>query len=153
MMHIGERIKAIAKSKGVSVKDLAKRIDRTTQTVYDIYNNRVNLNVDLLEKIAKGLDEPVFTFFVKDPESYYDMIPNAIPMEEVHKLMQSIQERVKDGEGLVNLYLTQSREGIFILNADFLPLRDKLSEEDINRFGNRLYESLVMSSPKIPGKK
>ncbi len=62
-MEIGRRIKLIAEEKGISVQELANRLGRTRQSIYDIHNGRVSLNTNLLIKIAKELDEPISRFF------------------------------------------------------------------------------------------
>jgi transcriptional regulator with XRE-family HTH domain len=62
-METGNKIKLIAEEKGISAQDLADRLGRTRQSIYDIYNGRVSLNVDLLIKIAKELNEPIINFF------------------------------------------------------------------------------------------
>jgi len=41
---------------------------------------------------------------------------------------------------------------MFMFEWKFLKLEDKLSQETIDRFGNKLYESLVKSSPTFPVK-
>jgi len=150
-MEIGKKIKKIASSKDISVKELAKRIGKTTQAIYDLYNERVSISINMLEKIAIALDEPIFNFFIQSPDSYYDLLPEALPMEEVHKVMHSIHEHAKKGQGLVNLSLILSQQGMFMLEYEFHELKDKLNQETIVRFGNKLYESLVISSPTFPG--
>ena len=89
-MEIGKKIKKIASSKDISVKELAKRIGKTTQAVYDLYNERVSISINMLEKIALALNEPIVNFLIESQDDYYDMIPNVVPMEEVHKAMHFI---------------------------------------------------------------
>jgi transcriptional regulator with XRE-family HTH domain len=148
-MSIGSRIKAIAKSKNVSPQQLGSIIGKTRQAVYDIYNDRVSLNVDTLIKIARELKEPVITFLIEDPDAYYDLVPKAIPIEEILKLVSSIHEMTKKGMGLVNLRITKSKEGMFILESVFEELKSKFTEEEINKFGNYVYESFLITSPEL----
>jgi transcriptional regulator with XRE-family HTH domain len=86
-MGIGSRIQEIARSKNISPQELGKMIDKTRQAIYDIYNSRVSVNVDVLLKIAKALDEPVISFFMGDPDDYYKLDPMAIPINVILELM------------------------------------------------------------------
>jgi transcriptional regulator with XRE-family HTH domain len=147
-MSIGSRIQEIAKSKNISPQELGKKIGKTRQAIYDIYNSRVSVNVDVLLKIADALDEKVISFFMGDPDDYYKLVPMAIPINVILELMSEIHEYAKKGSGLVNLHLSKSKEGIFILESSFTELKDKLGEDEINKFGNNLYESYMVSSPE-----
>ncbi len=147
-MGIGSRIQEIARSKNISPQELGKMIDKTRQAIYDIYNSRVSVNVDVLLKIAKALDEPVISFFMGDPDDYYKLVPMAFPINVILELMSEIHEYAKKGSGLINLHLSKSKEGIFILEKSYIDLKDKLSEDEINKFGNNLYESYMVSSPE-----
>lgn len=147
-MSVGNRIQETAKSKNISPQELGKMICKTRQAIYDIYNSRVSVNVDVLSMIAKALDEPVISFFMGDPEDYYKLVPMAIPIADILKLMSEIHKNAKEGKGLVNLNLSKSREGIFFLEGSYKDLKIKLGKEFINRYGNNLYESYMVSSPE-----
>ena len=151
-MNIGKRIQEIAKSKGVTAKKLGKMVGRTPQAIYDIYSGRVSINVKLLEKVAKALDEPIFNFLIESPDDFYDMIPNAIPMEEVHKFMVNLHESVKEGKGMFHMRIHKSTEGIYILESFFAELKNQLEQEELIKLGNQVYESMRISSPKLTGK-
>lgn len=145
-MKIGEIIKKTAQSKNISAQELGKRVSRTRQAIYDIYSDRVSINVKLLKEIALALDEPIINFFIEGPDSYYDMIPKAIPIDEIIKLMANVHETAKEGMGLVNLYLTKSKEGMFIMEYEFRELKNLLNEQEVDKFGNKLYESTKLIS-------
>ncbi len=147
-MSVGRRIQEIAKSKNISPQELAKMIGKTRQAVYDIYNSRVSVNTDVLQKIATALGEPVISFYMGDPDDYYKQVPMAIPIDRILNLMSEIHESAKKGKGLVNLQLSKSKEGIFILESFFTDLKDKLGVAEINKYGNNLYESYMVSSPE-----
>jgi len=148
-MSVGSRIKSIAKSKNVSPQQIGNMIGKTRQAVYDIYNDRVSISVDTLIKIARELKEPIINFLIEDPDAYYDLIPIAIPINEILKLVSSIHEMTKKGMGLVNLRITKSKEGMFILESVFNELKSNLTEEEINKFGNYVYESYLITSPEL----
>jgi transcriptional regulator with XRE-family HTH domain len=147
-MDVGTRIKEIAKSKNISPRDLGNKIGKTRQAVYDIYNGRVSVNVDVLVEIADALNEPVISFFTGEPDDYYKLVPMAIPVSAILELMSEIHEHAKAGKGMVNLHLSKSREGILILERYYYDLKDQLAVSLINRFGNDLYESFRISSPE-----
>ena len=141
--NVGGRIKEVAESKNITTQELADRIGRTRQSIYDIYNGRVSLSVDLLIKIAHELKEPVFNFFIDDPSSYYDMIPNALPIEEIFKHMKHIHENAKRGAGLVHLRIFKTKEGMYILDSEYRDLNQDLSENDKEKFGQQIEESII----------
>ena len=114
-MSLGSRIKEIAKSKKVSPQQLGNIIGKTRQAVYDIYNDRVSVSIDTVIRIAKELKVPIITLLFENPDAYYDLIPKAIPIEEILKLVTNIHEETKKGFGLVNLRITKSSEWMFIL--------------------------------------
>jgi len=148
-MNIGSRIKKIAKSRNVSPQQLGTIIGKTRQAVYDIYNDRVSVSIDTVITIAKELKVPIIDLLFENQDVYYDLLPKAIPMEEVLKLVTYIHEETKKGSGLVNLRIIKSREGIFIFESFFRDLKSKITEEEINKFGNYVYESYLATSPEL----
>jgi transcriptional regulator with XRE-family HTH domain len=146
---IGRRIKEAARSKNVSSQQLAAIIGKTRQAVYDIFNDRVSLSIETIIKISKELKIPLSDLLFDDPDRYYDLMPKAIPVDEVLKLATEIHKSAKEGLGLVNLRITKSREGIYILESIFRELNLKLEEEEINKFGNNVYESYLVTSIKL----
>ncbi len=142
-MNVGEKIKQVADSRSITAQDLADRLGRTRQSIYDIYNGRVSLNVDLLMKIANELKEPIHNFFIDDPNSYYDMIPNVIPIEEIFKHMKHIHENTKRGAGLVHLRIFKTEEGMYILDSEYRDLNQELSENEKEKFGQQVEESII----------
>ncbi|SHJ92886.1 helix-turn-helix domain-containing protein [Paramaledivibacter caminithermalis] len=56
---VGKRIKELRKERGLSLKDLSKRIDISISFLSDIENERSNPSLDRLKDIAKGLDTTV----------------------------------------------------------------------------------------------
>ena len=148
-MNINQKIKQIARLKNLSAKGLGEKIGRSSQAIYDIYSGRVSVNVKLLEKIAEALDEPVFKFFIESPDDYHSMMPNVIPMEEIHKLMVSIHEFSKEGKAMYHMRIHKSTEGIYILDSSFAKLEKQLKPEELVKLGNQVYESIRISSPKL----
>ena len=63
MDFIIQKIKHLQEQKKVSVKDLAKAISVTRQSIYDYYNGKTNLSINTLQKIAHYFGVPVSYFF------------------------------------------------------------------------------------------
>lgn len=149
-MNIGQRIKALADSKNVSAKELAEKIGRTRQAVYDIYSGKVSINVDQLEKIALALDIEIVQLFIGDQQirqsrddiikmmktifgrmiehGYYNFF-------HIRQLMYNIYVHATLGEGLVNLNLKKvSGEYDYPFTETYKPLKEKLSEEELKKF-------------------
>ncbi len=133
-MNIGERIRQIAKEKGISAQNLGEAIGRKRQWVYDIYNGRISVNVDQLLKIARVLNEPIGNFLITNPDAYYDMIPYVIPIQEILKLSEQIQLHAKIGEGMVHLRIFKTPDGMYIMESEFRSLKIKIEEETISKF-------------------
>ena len=146
-MLVGEKIKSIAGAKGVSVQELAKRLQRTRQGIYDIYNSRVSVSVDQLKKISEVLDEPILNFLIDDPDAYYDMIPQVLPVREIIKHIQQVHEHASRGEGMVNLRIFRTRDGMYIMESEFRKLHNDLIEEEIEKFSRQIEETIKACSP------
>jgi len=149
-MEIGKRIKHIARSKGFTAQQLGDKVGRTRQSIQDMYSGRIKVNLDQLKAIASALGVPLALLMVDSEDELYDMIPFIIPMREIHKLMENINETVKKGSALVNLSIMQSLEGMYIFDYEFRPLESKLSEEEIEKFQNRLNVSFKITPPLFP---
>ncbi|MCX6262555.1 MAG: helix-turn-helix transcriptional regulator [Bacteroidia bacterium] len=148
-MNTGSIIKKIAKSKNVSPQQLGNIIGKTRQAVYDIYNDRVSVSIDTVIKIARELKVPIIDLLFENPDAYYDLMPKVVPMEQVLKLIANIHEMTKTGSGLVNLRIIKSRESIFIFDSSFRELKYTITEEEINKFGNYVYESYLVTLPEL----
>lgn len=69
-MDLGDKLKAIRKAKGLSLKQLSKDTDEKISVSFlsDIENNRSNPSIDRLKIIANTLNTPV-SYFIDDSES------------------------------------------------------------------------------------
>ncbi|OFY82721.1 MAG: hypothetical protein A2V46_00410 [Bacteroidetes bacterium RBG_19FT_COMBO_42_7] len=140
-MKIGEKIKQMADSKAVSAQELAKRIERSRQAIYDIYNDRVSVSVDLLKDIAKALKVPVTDFLIDNPDAFYDMIPSVLPIREVLKHMKQVHEHAIRGEAMIHLRIFRTKDGMYIMESYFRELKEKLTEDEIEKFDQQIKES------------
>ena len=67
------KIKIICEVKGISTPQLAEMIGLSEAGLYQSYRNQ-SMKVDILEKIAKVLEVPIWVFFDLDPESEVEPI-------------------------------------------------------------------------------
>ena len=64
-IHIGKLIKSIVRERMLKDIEFAEKIQKSRQTVYDLYK-RDNVDVKLLLTISKALDYDFFKHFVKE---------------------------------------------------------------------------------------
>jgi len=67
-MNIGENIKIIRTSKGLTQKELAEKLGKTPQYVSKIENNISSPNVKTIDKIAMALNVPIEDITGKTPK-------------------------------------------------------------------------------------
>lgn len=65
-MDIGARLQAARKSKGLSQRELAKRVGVTNSTISLIEQNKVSPSVSSLKKVLDGLPISLAEFFTQD---------------------------------------------------------------------------------------
>lgn len=68
-MDVGERLKAIRQMKGLSQRELAKRVGVTNSTISMIEKNSVSPSVSSLKKVLSGIPISIGDFFILDFES------------------------------------------------------------------------------------
>ncbi len=66
-IHIGEIIKNLVKSKGISVTDFADKINYSRRNVYEIFDKKT-IDTGLLIKIGNILGKNLFLLYVSDKE-------------------------------------------------------------------------------------
>jgi len=86
--HVGQQIKAVVELKGITVTEFAKRINKSRENVYSIFN-RKTIDTGLLSKISEVL---AFDFFKPLSKSTY----------ELEKVVQALREE----NGLLKEYTT-----------------------------------------------
>ena len=65
-INIGEKITQYRKSKGLSIRELAKLADVTPSLLSQIERGLANPSVNSLKAIANALSTPLFTFFTSE---------------------------------------------------------------------------------------
>lgn len=72
-IHIGKKIKEELYTQGISVTDFAKKINRSRNVAYDIFE-RESIDTALLNKIAKVLNVDFFSLYSSQKEFSLDSI-------------------------------------------------------------------------------
>ncbi len=71
-MDIGVRLQAVRKSKGLSQRELAKRVGVTNSTISLIEQNKVSPSISSLKKVLDGIPISLADFFTLDLEDTGD---------------------------------------------------------------------------------
>lgn len=79
---IGKRIDYIRRKKGLSQKDLAKAVDVDDKTIKRYENNKTNISIDMIKKIAETLD--VTTDYLL---GLADLESKDITYKQIHKVI------------------------------------------------------------------
>ena len=77
-IHIGQRIKEVFDTKGITVTEFARRINKSRENIYSIFS-RKTIDTGLLLTISKVLDYDFFELFSRN---------NYVLNEEVQKLQE-----------------------------------------------------------------
>ena len=75
MIHIGQKIREIFETKGISVVEFAKRINTSRENVYGIFK-RKTIDVELLFHISEVLEYNFFQDCLNPSFSLYPQIDN-----------------------------------------------------------------------------
>lgn len=164
-MDIGQRIKAIAESKNISVKELAEKIGRTRQSVYDIYSGKVSVNVEQLEKLASALDVDIVNLFIRETQIrqsrddiirmmktvFTRIIDNGyFNFFHIQQLIHNIYIHATIGEGLVNLNLAKvSGEYDYPFIETYKPIKVRLTDTEIKEYSTVAFEKGAMDLTQI----
>ena len=111
-MKIGLKIKDLAELKKISTKELAKKINKSRQTIYDIYSGRVSISVELIQQIAIALNVSVLEFFDEDTNEFYN---NTERLNDLEAKIQEEKIRIAELEKMI-----QDKEKIILLLEDKL---------------------------------
>lgn len=79
-IHIGKEIHQIFISKGLTVTEFAKRINKSRENMYHVFN-RKSIDTDLLLKISEVLEYDFFTVYIS----------NSAEKKEIETLQNEIQ--------------------------------------------------------------
>lgn len=120
-MNIGDNIKKIRKEKKLSQSDLAASLEISQSYLSDLENNRKNLGIKTVEKIAKKLDVTT-SYLISGNKMLSDLTDNELK-EQMFNLSNQISKSTSKNETIV-------KENLFsLLNKD-------LSYLDVHYFNN-----------------
>ena len=111
MIHIGNKIQQIVNEKGIKITEIAKRLNRTSQSMYDIFNKE-NINTALLMDISEALSHDFFQYYqvmsnnVNEPSvqygapvtgqnMYLSITINNVPANEAGNLIQKLKKYIE----------------------------------------------------------
>ena len=115
MIHIGEEIQELLRKKRMKVVDFSRKIDTNRNNSYDIFS-RKSIDTNLLLKISEVLEFDFFRLYsipisqnklvqqLVDPlEALKDHEDLKRKLEKLEKENQSLNERIKDKELIIQL--------------------------------------------------
>ena len=121
-VHIGKKIKEEVYRQGISVSTFAKKISRSRNVVYDIFD-RESVDTDLLNKIGKVLNcdffslysaqkeyshEGVKTFHISEQEAGYDKL-NHETLTQIQQENQVLKNEVNYLKKIISLLENKKR--------------------------------------------
>ena len=118
---IGERIDYVRRKKGLSQKDLGKAVDVEDKTIKRYENNKSNIPIDMLKKIAEVLD--VSTDYLLGLE---DLESRDITYKKIHKVIGLTDDAISVLEQYNALYDGQ----VLIPVLNFLITQEKLPPDE-----------------------
>jgi transcriptional regulator with XRE-family HTH domain len=99
-IHIGEKIKEELYAQGISVSEFAKKISRSRNVVYKIFE-RASIDTELLNKMAKILNCDFFSLYSSQKELSVTSIKHySEPLEAYTRQSEELVALQKQCEGL-----------------------------------------------------
>ena len=120
---IGERIDYVRRKKGLSQKDLGKAVDVEDKTIKRYENNKANIPLDMLKKIALVLD--VSTDYLLGLE---DLESRDITDKKIHK----VTGLTDDAISVLEEYNARYDGQVLIPTLNFLIAQEKLPQDEIS---------------------
>jgi transcriptional regulator with XRE-family HTH domain len=90
-MHIGNKIKNVLESRGLSVTEFAKRINKSRENIYSIFT-RKTIDTGLLQSISNVLE---YDFFMHLSTAYYTLEEEIQLLKEENKLLKDYNKLLK----------------------------------------------------------
>ena len=108
-MNVGQRIKELRESKGISVIELAHALNVSRATIYRYESNEIEkLPIDILEPIAKFLNvSPGYLMGWDDQTVYNDNSPSEV--EKAMQLYEKYKHAIPQVQDAVEALLKSSR--------------------------------------------
>jgi transcriptional regulator with XRE-family HTH domain len=90
-MHIGNKIKSVLESRGLSVTEFAKRINKSRENIYSIFA-RKTIDTGLLQNISNVLG---YDFFMHFSATHYTLEEEIQLLKEENKLLKDYNKLLK----------------------------------------------------------
>jgi transcriptional regulator with XRE-family HTH domain len=94
-INIGQQIKQVFETKGISVTEFAKRINKSRENIYSIFS-RKTIDTGLLLSISRVLD---YDFFKLYSGSNYVLQEEVQKLQEENKLLKDYNKLLRDLKG------------------------------------------------------
>ncbi|NBR15423.1 MAG: XRE family transcriptional regulator [Crocinitomicaceae bacterium] len=91
-IHIGQQVKLVLESKGITVTEFAKRINKSRENVYSIFT-RKTIDTGLLSKISEVLE---FDFFKILSKSYVQIETQLQQVQEQNEMLKEYTAFLKN---------------------------------------------------------
>jgi len=97
-IHVGKRIKEELYNQGISVSVFAKKINRSRNVVYDIFE-RESIDTDLLNKIGKILNCDFFSIYssqkeyLTDSVKHFNVNESGVPYGKNSEIILALQQQ------------------------------------------------------------
>ncbi|MFT5779217.1 MAG: hypothetical protein ACI837_002174 [Crocinitomicaceae bacterium] len=92
-LHIGEKIKEVAKSKRIGSTEFGQLINTSKQNIYGIYS-RKSIDSELLPKISDALDHDFFQYYLTQEQD--GLVNDEVSNESVAALKEQLAELKKE---------------------------------------------------------
>jgi hypothetical protein len=90
-IHIGNQIKSVLESRGISVTEFAKRINKSRENIYSIFT-RKTIDTGLLQSISRVLE---YDFFMHLSTTHYKLSEEIRLLREENKLLKDYNKLLK----------------------------------------------------------
>ena len=97
-MHIGQQVKLVLETKGITVTEFAKRINKSRENVYSIFTRR-SVDTSLLSKISEVLD---FDFYKPLSSSYKTMELELYELRQQNEILKEYANFLKSKQKVEN---------------------------------------------------
>lgn len=121
MIHIGLKIRELMGKENIDAPELARRLDKTKQAVYDMLDKQ-DVSTSILRKLADIFNVPL-TYFLAD-EDVYDVVSNAW-IEILKAENASLKTEL---ERLRNLKFSTREGKIYNLWMKFMEITEEMQE-------------------------
>ena len=99
--HIGQQIKLVLETKGISVTEFARRINKSRENIYSIFT-RKSIDTGLLAKISEVLDydffKPFSTSYSQIERQLHSVCEENEMLKEYASLLKQKAQENKSGE-------------------------------------------------------